>query len=66
MGNGYNKPVKANYEKHERRRDMETTKPAERERKEKMEELLSSYRSHLENQEKSDNTVEKYVRDVRN
>ena len=45
---------------------METTKPAERERKEKMEELLSSYRSHLENQEKSANTVEKYVRDVRN
>ena len=44
---------------------METTKPAERERKEKMEELLSSYRSHLENQEKSANTVEKYVRDVR-
>ena len=66
MGNGYNKPVKANHEKHERRRDMETTKPAERERKEKMEELLSSYRSHLENQEKSANTVEKYVRDVRN
>ena len=45
---------------------METTKPAEKERKEKMEELLSSYRSHLENQEKSANTVEKYVRDVRN
>ena len=45
---------------------METTKPAERERKEKMEELLSSYRSHLENQEKSANTIEKYVRDVRN
>ena len=66
MGNDYNKPVKANHEKHERRRDMETTKPAERERKEKMEELLSSYRSHLENQEKSANTVEKYVRDVRN
>lgn len=44
---------------------MEAAKQAGREKKENMEELLSAYRSYLENQEKSANTIEKYVRDVR-
>lgn len=45
---------------------MVTANKPEGKKKEKLEEILELYRRHLEDQEKSANTIAKYVRDVRN